>query len=160
MLLLPAEADAPPILPFTTDRAALRRAIAQAQPSSGTADIPRALEMAKGALAGSRRGLLVYVGPGMLDEQQAQGLAEFRTAMETPENGGQPQFLVRLVGGEAPIRNRGITRLSFRRDAAQPDRWHLLTQLKNYADAKANVQLKLSVSGQPLGEKTLSLGPG
>ena len=51
----------------------------------------------------------------------------------------QPQFLVRLAGDDAPMQNRGITRLSLRRDAAQPDRWHLLTQLKNYGDAKADV---------------------
>jgi Ca-activated chloride channel family protein len=160
ILLIPAVTDAPAMLPFTSDRAALRRAIALAQPSSSVADLPRAFEMAKGALAGSRRALLVYVGPGMVDEQQAQRLAEFREVMETPENSGQPQFLVRLVGGEAPVRNTGITRLSVRRDAAQPDRWHLLTQLKNYADAQANLILKVSVSGQSLGEKKLSLRAG
>src|SRR3984893_10465873 len=71
VLLLPAEADAPPLLPFTTDRGALRRAIAEAPTSSSNANIPRALEMGKAALGGSRRGLLVYVGPGMVDEQQA-----------------------------------------------------------------------------------------
>jgi Ca-activated chloride channel family protein len=161
VLLLPAEADAPPILPFTTDRGALRRAIAEARTSSGTADIPRALEMGRAALAGSRRGLLVYVGPGMLDEQQTRVLNEFREAAENPaDNPGQPQFLVRLVGGETPAQNRGITRLSLRRDAAQPDLWHLLTQLKNYSDTKTSVVLKLSVGGQPLGQRTISLSPG
>ena len=160
VLLLPAEADAPPILPFTTDRVALRRAIAEARFSSGTADIPRTLEVGKAALAGSQSGLLVYVGPGMLDEQQARSLDEFRTAIETPDGkGGQPQFLVRLVSGEAPVQNRGITRLSLRRDAAQPDRWHLLTQLKNYSDSKVSLVLNLSVSGQPLVQSTLSLAP-
>jgi len=161
VLLLPAEADAPPILPFTTDRGALRRAIAEAPISSGTADIPRALEMGKAALSGRRRGLLVYVGPGMLDEQQARSLEEFRAVMENPDdNLDLPQFLIRLVGGEAPVQNRGITRLSLRRDAAQPDLWHLLTQLKNYSDTKTSVVLKLSVSGQPLGQRAISLSPG
>ncbi|MCU1342209.1 MAG: hypothetical protein JWN92_1632 [Candidatus Acidoferrum typicum] len=161
VLLLPAEADAPPILPFTTDRGALRRAIADAPTSSSVADIPRALEMGTAALGGSRRGLLVYVGPGMLSEQQARGLEEFRAAVENPDaNGGQPQFLVRLVGGDAPVQNRGITRLSLRRDAAQPDLWHLLTQIKNYSDARTNVVLKLSVNGQPLGQRAISLSPG
>src|ERR1019366_3337567 len=42
---------------------------------------------------------------------------------------------------------------------AQPDRWHLLTQLKNYGDSKVSLVLKLSVSGQPLGQRTLSLAP-
>src|SRR5450631_3859062 len=52
VLLLRAEPDAPPILPFTSDHAALRWAIENAQPSSGTADIPHALEMGRAALAG------------------------------------------------------------------------------------------------------------
>jgi hypothetical protein len=97
----------------------------------------------------------------MLNEQQARGLEEFRAVMENPDdNLGLPQFLIRLVGGEAPVQNRGITRLSLRRDAAQPDLWHLLTQLKNYSDTKTNVVLKLSVSGQPLGRRAISLSPG
>src|ERR1039458_4564830 len=158
VLLLRAEPDAPPILPFTTDRAALRRAIENAQASSGTADIPRALEMGRAALAGSGRGVLAYVGPGMLDEEQARRLQEFRAELETPgENGAQPQFLVRLADDRATLQNRGITRLSLRRDAAQPNRWHLLTQLKNYGDAKADVVLKLSVNGQPLGQRHVAL---
>ena len=106
VLLLRAEPDAPPILPYTTDHAALRRAISDAQTSSGTANVPRALEMAKAALAGSRRGLLVYVGPGMMDEKQARSLDEFRAAIETPtDNSEQPQFLVRLASGNAPVQD-------------------------------------------------------
>jgi Ca-activated chloride channel family protein len=160
VLLLPAESDAPPIVPFTTDRAVLRRAIAEAKVSSGVADIPRALEMGKAALAGSRRGLLVYAGPGMLGDQQTQKLDEFREEMKAPGgSGGQLQFLVRLVGGPGPVQNRGITRLSLRRDAAQPDRWHVLTQVKNYSDSKASVVLKLSIDGQPLGQRTIALAP-
>jgi len=154
VLLLRAEAAAPPIVPFTTDRAALRRAIGAAQSSSGIADIPRVLEMGRAALAVSRRGLLAYIGPGMLDEEQARRLQEFRAELEkSRENGSHPQFLVRLSANSAAVQNRGITRVSLRRDAAQPDRWHLLTQLKNYGDAQANVALKLSVNGQPLGER-------
>jgi Ca-activated chloride channel homolog len=159
VLLIPAEADAPPLLPFTADRALLRHALSSAQPTSSVADLPRALEMAKGALAGSRSGLMVYIGPGMLDEQQAQNLEQFRTARERQENTGQPQFLVRLIGGDAHVQNRGITRLSLRRDTTQPDRWHLLTQLKNYSDAPANLRLKLSVDGESLGERPLTLSP-
>jgi Ca-activated chloride channel family protein len=160
VLLLRAEADAPPILPFTTDRAALRRAIQNAQPSSVAADLPRALEMGRAALGGARRGLLVYVGPGLVDPEQARRLDEFRAEVESPDhNGGQPQFLVRLVGDWSAVQNRGITRLSLRRDAAQPDHWRLLTQLKNYTDQKADVVLAFSVNGQPLGQRKLSLAP-
>ncbi len=116
--------------------------------------------MGRAALGGTRRGLLVYVGPGLLDEEQARDLDEFRAAVESPESSGaQPQFLVRLVGDWASVQNRGITRLSLRRDAAQPDRWRLLTQLKNYSKEKADVVLAFSVNGQPLGQRKLSLAP-
>jgi len=160
VLLLRAEADAPPILPYTTDRAALRRAILNAQPSSVAADLPRALQMGRAALGGARRGLLVYVGPGLVNEEQGRSLDEFRAAVESPENSGaQPQFLMRLVGDWDAVQNRGITRLSLRRDAAQPDRWRLLTQLKNYGKEKADVVLAFSVNGQPIGKRKLSLAP-
>jgi hypothetical protein len=160
VLLLRAEADAPPILPFTTDRAALRRAILNAQPSSVAADLPRALQMGRAALGGARRGLLVYVGPGLVDAEQARSLDEFRAEVESPENtGAQPQFLMRLVGDWDAVQNRGITRLSLRRDAAQPDRWRLLTQLKNYSKEKADIVLAFSVNGQPIGKRKLSLAP-
>jgi Ca-activated chloride channel homolog len=160
VLLLRAEADAPPILPFTTDRAALRRAILNAQPSSVAADLPRALDVGRAALGGTRRGLLVYVGPGLVDAQQARTLDQFRSDVESPDsNTIQPQFLVRLVGNWNSVQNRGITRLSLRRDAAQPDRWRLLTQLKNYGNEKSDVVLAFSVNGQPLGQRKLSLAP-
>ncbi len=160
VLLLRAEAEAPPILPFTTDRATLRRAILNAQPSSVAADLPRALEMGRAALGGARRGLLVYVGPGLVDAAQARSLDEFRAEVESPDNNGaQPQFLMRLVGDWASVQNRGITRLSLRRDAAQPDRWRLLTQLKNYSAEKADLVLAFSVNGQPIGKRKVTLAP-
>jgi Ca-activated chloride channel family protein len=160
VLLLRAEADAPPILPFTTDRAALRRAIVNVQPSSVAADLPRALEVGRAALGGMRRGLLVYVGPGLVDAEQTRGLDEFRAEVESPDGrGGQPQLLMRLVGDWASVQNRGITRLSLRRDAEQPDRWRLLTQLKNYSKEKSDVTLAFSVNGQPIGHHKVSLAP-
>jgi hypothetical protein len=160
VLLLRAEPDAPPVLPFTTDRSALRRAIQAAQPSSVAPDIPRALEMGRAALGGARRGLLAYVGPGLVDEEQGRGLDQFRAEMESPASTGvQPQFLMRLVGDATSIQNRGITRLSLRRDAAQPDRWRLLTQLKNYGNQKAEISLAFSVNGQSIGQRKLTLAP-
>jgi Ca-activated chloride channel family protein len=160
VLLLRAEPDAPPIMPFTTDRGALRRAIQNAQPSSVAADLPRALETARAALGGARRGLLVYVGPGLVDSEQERNLEQLRGEMESPDKiAGQPQFLMRLVGDLASVKNRGITRISLRRDAAQPDRWRLLTQLKNYSNEKADLSLAFSVNGQPLGQRKVSLAP-
>jgi hypothetical protein len=80
--------------------------------------------------------------------------------LESPDKSAdQPQFLMRLVGDLASVKNRGITRLSLRRDAAQPDRWRLLTQVKNYGNEKADVELTFSVDGQPLGKRKISLAP-
>jgi Ca-activated chloride channel family protein len=161
VLLLRAEPDAPPILPFTMDREALHRAILNAQPSSMAADVPRALEVGRAALGSTRRGLLVYVGPGLVSQEQARSLDQFRSEAGSADgNAGQPQFLVRLVGDWTSVQNRGITRLSVRRDAAQPDRWHLLTQLKNYGKEKADAVLTFSVDGQALGQRKVSLAPG
>jgi hypothetical protein len=177
VLLLRAEADAPPILPFTTDHGALRRAILAVQPSSAAADLPRALETGRAALGGARRGLLVYVGPGLIEgapgavqhageqpsgprSEEARSLDEFRAKVESAGSGGsEPQFLMHLVGDWASVQNRGITRLSLRRDAEQPDRWRLLTQLRNYGNEKVDVTLAFSVNGQPIGQRKLSLGP-
>ena len=161
VLLLSTEPDAPPIQRFTTDRTALRQAIAGLQASSFVANIPRVLETGKGALAGLGRGLLVYVGPGKFDESQALEFDGFRQRTETAANAkDQPQFLVRLAGGSEPAQNRGITRLSVQRDPAEPDLWHLLTQIKNYDATPANVMLKLTVGGQSIGEQKLSLAAG
>lgn len=160
VLLLRAEPDTPPLLPFTTDRASLRRAILDAQPSSVAADLPRTLEVGRAALDGASRGLLVYIGPGLTDAEQSRSLDEFRAEVESPQaSGNQPQFLMRLVGDPASVENRGITRLSLRRDSAQPDRWRLLTQLKNYTGNKADVTLAFSVNGQPIGQRKISLPP-
>jgi len=79
----------------------------------------------------------------MLDEQQARSLEEFRAVMENPDdNLDLPQFLIRLVGGESACPEPRNHAPSLRRDAAQPDLWHLLTQLKNYSDTKTSVVLK------------------
>ena len=159
VLLLRAEPDAPPSLAFTTDRAAQRRAILEAQPSSVAADLPRALETGRAALGGARRGLVAYVGPGLVDAEQSRALDEFRGEIESPGSKGSQQFLMRLVGDWASVQNRGITRLSLRRDAARPDRWHILTQLKNYGRQKSDTVLSFSVNGQPLGQRKLTLAP-
>jgi aerotolerance regulator-like protein len=161
VLLLRAEADALPILPFSRDRAAQRRAIAQTRPSSASPDVSRALEAGRAALAGSARGLLIYVGAGMVDEEQSQRIDRVRQELAPADGSGDhAQFLVHLVGGNGPIENHGITRLALQRDSTDPATWHLLTQLKNYSASKANLVLKLSVGNRPLMQRVVSLAPG
>ena len=160
VLLLRAEPGASAILPATSDRIALRNAVAAALPSGVVADVPAALELGKGALDGSRHGLLVYVGPGLLDDNGLQQMDDFRRrlgqdgSVENP-----PQFLVRLVGDPSSVQNRGVTGLSLRRDAGSPGRWSVLTEVKNYGSARASVTLNLSVGGRNLQQRTLVLAP-
>ncbi|HVB58826.1 MAG TPA: BatA domain-containing protein [Candidatus Acidoferrales bacterium] len=160
VLLLRADVDATPIVPFTQDRLAQRRAIAQIRASSTVADVPSALEMGRAALAGARRGLLVYIGSGMVDDQQSRRTDEFRQSLEPNSGtGDHPQFLLRLVGGRTPVENRGIARLALERDPMQPDHWHVLAQLKNYGQTPAKSGFQLKMNGQIVGQHTVSLVP-
>ena len=160
VLLLRTDADVTSVLPFTTDRTALGLAIASLEPSSAVADVPRAVEMALAAVSGSRRGLVVYVGPGMLDERQVARLDEIRQRLRAPgRRGHPPQLLARLVKGTAPGQNRGITSIALQRDPARPEQWQVLTKLKNYSQTATRLVLTLSVDGQPLGQRSLALGP-
>src|SRR5690348_10226094 len=142
ILLLRADSDGAPLLPFTTDRGAIRAAIAGLQPSSAVADIPRALAEGRSALnpagvlpKGTPRGLLVYIGPGLMDQQQIDAIEAFRqslaaasaTAAASSADANAhvfqpPEFLVRLVGN-APLQDVGITQIALRRRAEEPDEW-------------------------------------
>jgi hypothetical protein len=102
--------------------------------------------------------LLVYIGPGRVDKQQSRDIDQFRTQIESPgATEPRPQFLMRLVGVSGAVDNHGITRLSIARDESQPDRWHLLTQIKNYDGKPANVTLSLSVNGKPFVTQPITL---
>ena len=179
VLLLRADSNGAPLLPFTTDRGAVRFAIASLQPSSAVADIPRALVEGRAALSpagklpkGTPRGLLVYIGPGFMDQQQAGAIEAFRqslaaestTAATSSANASAqppqpPEFLVRLVGN-APLQDVGITQIALRRRAEEPDEWAVMTQVKNYNDVPARVTLSLSVGGGIFRQDTLSIAPG
>jgi hypothetical protein len=156
VLLLRADADGAPILPFTTDRAALTHAITNLQSSSALPDVPRALSQGLASLGDSSRGLLVYVGPGITSQKQMQELAEFRSSIDASRR-GQTQFFVRLVEGAAPLANGGITGLALKRGEDSPDQWSLLTELKNYDAAAADVTLSLSVNGQVFKRERVAL---
>jgi hypothetical protein len=155
--LFRADADGAPILPFTTDRTALKRAIDSLQSSSAVPDVPRALAQGRAGLSESSRGLLVYVGPGIMDLKQMQALEDFRGSFDARSGTRGTQFLVRLIGDSAPLANRGITRLALKRGEERPDQWSLLVDLKNYEAAPANVTLNLAVNGQVFHREPLNL---
>lgn len=160
VLLLRVEADAAPVLPFTDDRAALRRALAELRPSDTVADLPRALEAAKSALQGRKGAAIAYIGPGFVDETQARRLDELRQAPANGQANGGTKLLARLVGRDRPLVNRGITRLALRRDPAQPDRWQLLASIQNYGDQPAPAHLRLLVGDRVVQEQAVALKAG
>ena len=173
VLILRADSDGAALVPFTADHSALRAALTNLQASSTVADIPRALEQGRDALATATapRGLLVYIGPGLMDERQAGALDAFRqslastapaaTAASAAQTARQttpvaPEFLVRLVGDE-PLQNIGITRLALKRNGSASDEWGVMTQIKNYNNAPARVTLSLSVGGHVFREEEVAV---
>ena len=158
VLLLRADADGAAIVPFSTDRAALSKAIASLQPSSAVPDVPRALSQGLASLGDSSQGLLVYVGPGIMSDRQVQELNQFRQDLQAT-SGGKTQFFVRLVEGSSRLANRGITGLALKRGEDSPDQWSLFTEMKNYDAATADVTLNLSVNGQVFRREKVSI-PG
>jgi Aerotolerance regulator N-terminal len=185
VVLIRADLDGAPLLPYTSDRGATRAAIANLQASSAVADIPRALAQGRAALGsgatapkGAPRGLLIYVGPGLMDQQQSGALEEFRASLaaeaqaaETPAPAGSragsalaasnlpPEFLVRLIGNPTPLENIGITQIALKRSPEAADEWAAMTQVRNYNDAPARVKLSLSVGGHVFREDEISIGP-
>lgn len=176
--LIRADLDGAPVTPFTTDRAMLRGAIANLQPSSAVADIPRALAQGRATLESpsssaktAPRGLLVYIGPGLMDQQQIRAFDDVRASLITstqrpasasnaPLPPSPPEFLVRLVGGSSAPQNIGITRIALQRSAGASDEWGVMTQVKNYNDVPARVRLSLSVGGHVFREDDLSIAAG
>lgn len=171
-----ADLDGAPVVPFTTDRATVRAAMASLQPSSAVADIPRALAQARAALESpsslpkeAPRGLLVYIGPGFMDQQQARAFDDFRASLAADaqpavaSNGSPPpappEFFIRLVGSSSAPQNIGIARIALQRTAGAPDEWGVMTQVKNYNDVPARVRLSLSVGGHVFREDDLSIAP-
>jgi len=164
VLIVSADADASPLVSFTADRAAMHKAIAAFRASDTAADLPRALELARAAVAGApdsgqRRAAIVYIGPGLLDEPQARRIERFRRELQQAPPAFRPQLLVRRVG-DWPVENRGITRLALRRDTARPDRWRLLAQVHNYGRRAADTTLSISINGGVLERQTLRLAAG
>lgn len=156
--LVRADSLVEPLVPFTTDRALLRAAIAGLQPSDTTADLPHALEYGDSALTGRPRPTLVYVGPGMIDEQQRARLEAFQSRLRTRDPLRRPHLIVRAVGSES-VANRGITRLAVRRDGEHPDTWHLLAQIRNYSIRPAAGTLRLAVNHRTIEERQITLAP-
>jgi hypothetical protein len=149
------------------------------QPSSSVGDIPHALSEGLAALGGGApvskttpRGLLVYIGPGLMDQKQARMLDEVRQSLAPVDQSVQaiaspavqpdvpPEFLVRLVGNPMPLPNIGITQIALKRSPGAPDEWAVMTQVRNYNDAAARVALSLSVGGHVFREDQISLAPG
>ena len=77
--------DAPPILPFTTDRAALRRAVAGVQASSGTADVPELSKWAGQLWLVRGRDFSFTLGPGCSMRIRRAASTSFGRRSKSPE---------------------------------------------------------------------------
>lgn len=161
VLLLRADGDVSPLVPFTTDRQRVADALGGVQASGGAADLVRALALADAAVGDAPRALIVYVGPGRIAVGQADKLEALRAAIVAPDREGRhPELRVRLVGDGVSIMNAGVTGIAIRRDPAAPGRWRILTKLQNYSAAAAPLRLVLSVDGVPLARRQVTVAAG
>jgi hypothetical protein len=158
VLLLRTDADLTPLVPFTTDRAALRQAITNAEPTSTVPDLPRALALGKAALSGSRGGLLAYIGPGMSRDEDVPRLHEIVSRGPAPNR--EPQMKVLLVGRDHPIQDVGVVGLGLQRDATNPQVCHLLGAIRNYGQRGANVTLTITLDGRPAAQQSVAIAAG
>jgi hypothetical protein len=152
-----AEAAPEAISPFTTSQSALRRAIAEVRSSSTIADLPRALNLARSALAGSAGALLVYVGPGRFAAQQKPELDRFERMLQGQ---GEPRLVTRIINGTEAIENVGVTGAAVQRDSEQPNDWQLLTKLTNYGQMKRDLRFQILLNGTQLGAQQVTLPAG
>ena len=158
VLLMSAVADSPPIVLFpTTDRAELQRGILESRASSEIADVPpRALRRQPGrpwriGFLGSNRGLLVYVGPGMLEVPAGTGVRQVSKTDGSEEWAGGaasiPGALSWRRRADRESGNHPYRSAPRRHEARRLASTHAGKELQRYRSAGAT--LKLSVNGQP-----------
>ncbi len=125
---------------FETDRAALRRVLAQIRPGDEVGRPRDALALALSLVRGSNDGRIYFLTDG---------------AFDADVDPGSPQVVLRVVGGNA--RNVAITRFDLRQEPGREDRFQVLLAVRNYTDTPVAVPAAVSLNGNALFARTLQL---
>jgi hypothetical protein len=125
---------------FESDRAALRRVLAQLRPGDEVGRPREALALALSLVRSRSESRIYFLTDG---------------AFAADVDPGSPQVMFRVVG--APARNVAITRFDLRQERAAEDRFQVLLAVRNYTDAPVAVPAAASLDGRELFKRTLEL---
>jgi hypothetical protein len=124
----------------------LSKAINESTSQYSALNLEQALSFARQAQSwsGGRTGDTVYVGPRRIGEPE-------------PAFGQMPNL--RLLTVAAPLGNRGIRRLSVKRNEDDPNTWQATVLVKNYANAPVALRLQTDFAGTIFAPRLVTLAP-
>jgi hypothetical protein len=147
VLLVRADGLAAPATPFTSSGDQLAKAIAASTSQYSALNLEQALSFAQQAQSwsGGRPGDIVYVGP--------KRIAEPDPALPQIPN-------LRILRVAAPLGNRGIRRISVKRNEDDPNTWQATVLVKNYSTTPQVVRLNTQFAGTVFAPRVVSMAPG
>ena len=128
---------------FESDRAALRRVLAELRPGDEAGRPREALALARSLIRSRPHARIHFVTDG---------------AFDADVDPASPQLVVRLVGG--PARNVAITRFDLRQEPHVEDRFQVLLTVRNYTAGPVRVPAAASLDERELFRRTLELAAG
>jgi hypothetical protein len=131
------------LISASTDRHQVDSALASAQPSGADGDMREALLLAR-SLGGDPSSRRIYLFTD----------SAFTLPTDLPDDLGAIQV---VNVGESNTGNLGITTIATRPDPQDSRRQQLFTRVQNFSDSPAQATLTLTVDGQGVEDRTLSL---
>ena len=146
VLVVRADGLAAPATPFTSNADQLAKAIAGSASQFSALNLEQALSFAQQAQSwsGGRRGDIVYVGPRRIADPDP-------TLPKIPN--------LRLLTVAAPLGDRGIRRISVKRNEDDPNTWQATVLVKNYSATPQVVRLNTRFAGTVFTPRVVSLAP-
>jgi Aerotolerance regulator N-terminal/von Willebrand factor type A domain len=146
VLVVRADGLASPATPFTSSADQLAKAIAGSASQFSALNLEQALSFAQQAQSwsGGRPGDIVYVGPRRIADPDP-------TLPKIPN--------LRLLTVAAPLGDRGIRRISVKRNEDDPNTWQATILVKNYSATPQVVRLNTQFAGTVFAPRVVSLAP-
>jgi hypothetical protein len=136
VMVVRVDAVPTPVTRFEADREKIESAIRSSAPGFGAFSLDQALAFAENAqrLRAQRAGETVYAGSGRIGQRP-----------ETPAVSLPAHFRALLV--ERPVNNIGLTKLSFRQSATDPQMWEAFVSTRNYSNRSRRVPFVAAFGG-------------
>ncbi|MBL9106212.1 MAG: VWA domain-containing protein [Myxococcales bacterium] len=152
--------------PLARDPEPLQRSLEGLAPQPGEADLTRALDLARSALAGQPGGEVLVLTDGALDLAGAAALAAC-AAGQVPSDMSEgaapetaPAIACRVAGVGGPSASAAITAFAARRYPEDREHVEVLAEVHNLGDAPVELVLDVAADGLSVGKTPLTLAPG